>query len=90
MIFTIGLGNLMTANTSCDAIYGGSCDPDQGEKLLRWIAGVGDDSRPANASDCDSAPTGSDCGNYYFAPTGAGLMRVFEAVASRIFTRITH
>jgi hypothetical protein len=33
---------------------------------------------------------GADCGNYYYAPTGAGLLRVFEAIASRIFTRLTH
>jgi len=92
VIFTIGLGNLMTVNTSCDTgVYGvGGCQEDQGERLLRWIAGVGDDADPSTNPDCASAPTGTDCGNYYFSPTGTGLMRVFEAIASRIFTRITH
>jgi hypothetical protein len=38
----------------------------------------------------DEQPDGTDCGNYYYSPTGSGLMRVFEAIASRIFTRLTH
>jgi hypothetical protein len=30
------------------------------------------------------------CGNYYFDATGNQLDRVFEEIASRIFTRLTH
>jgi len=94
VIFTIGLGDLVTSNTSCDlTAYPGGCEADQGEKLLRYIAGVGDDGNPGTppADDpCNGIGTGMSCGNYYFSPTGAGLLEVFEAVASRIFTRITH
>jgi hypothetical protein len=93
VIFTIGLGGEVT-DTRCDPIY----DPDLhcgnvAEELLRYIAGAGDDGNPGTppAQDpCSSAGDGSDCGNYYFAPSGAGLLRVFEAIASRIFTRLTH
>jgi hypothetical protein len=104
VIFTIGLGDLVTASTSCWGGYGGGCDPDQGEQLLRYVAGVGDDGDPNTNADTYNdpdpddpcypggvaRPVGTDCGNYYFSPTGAGLRRVFEAIASRIFTRLTH
>jgi hypothetical protein len=92
VIFTIGLGNLVTENTACDDIYGGSCEPDLGEKLLRYIAAVGDDGNPLT-DPCTVAPAagvGESCGNYYYAPLGSDLLEVFEAIASRIFTRITH
>jgi hypothetical protein len=89
VIFSIGLGDLVIDNP-CWPGYGGSCDPDLGERLLRYAAGVGDDGDPVTPGDpCNGAATGTDCGNYYFAPTGAGLLRVFEAIASRIFTRLT-
>jgi hypothetical protein len=90
VIFTIGLGGLVTNNTNCDIpTWGGSCELDVGEKLLRYIASVGDDGNPTT-DPCSSAGVGADCGNYYYSPTGAGLLEVFEAIASRIFTRITH
>jgi hypothetical protein len=82
VIFSIGLGDLVWNNPVGD--------PDAGEKLLRYVAGVGDDGDPATNPDCSGAPTKTSCGNYYFSPTGAGLIQVFEAIASRIFTRITH
>jgi hypothetical protein len=68
---------------------GGQCEPDTGEQLLRYIADVGDDGDPTTAP-CAPAGLGADCGNYYYSPTGSGLLEVFEAIASRIFTRITH
>lgn len=88
VIFSIGLGELVTNNISCDPFWG-SCEPDVGEKLLRYVAAVGDDGDPTT-DPCATAGVGADCGNYYFSPTGAGLLEVFEAIASRIFTRITH
>jgi hypothetical protein len=87
VIFSIGLGDLMI-NNPCWPGYGGSCDPDLGEQLLRYAAAVGDDGDAAT-DPCNGVSAGRDCGNYYFAPTGAGLLRVFEAIASRIFTRLT-
>jgi len=72
---------------------------DAGERLLRYIADVGDDG------DLETAPCASDyywddvvvdmpdpgenCGNYYYAPDAASLEDVFESIASRIFSRIT-
>lgn len=81
VIFSIGLGDLMINNPDGDA--------DAGEQLMRYIAAAGDDGDPAT-DPCSSAGTGTSCGNYYFSPTGSGLLKVFEAIASRIFTRITH
>jgi hypothetical protein len=105
VIFSIGLGPEVT-DTSCDPFYGGPTCGNLGEQLLRYIAGVGDDGDPRTGAGgppsapdpCsgnplvvgDEQPDGTDCGNYYYSPTGSGLMRVFEAIASRIFTRLTH
>jgi hypothetical protein len=89
VIFTIGLGTAVT-----DYVKGGQ--PDAGEQLLRYIANVGNDGNPdpAPSSDpCAGPPPyaiGTSCGNYYYAPEGADLQKVFEAIASRIFTRINH
>jgi len=84
VIFSIGLGEAVTNYTK-----GG--DVDQGEQLLRYIAAVGDDGDPST-DPCASAGIGANCGNYYFVldPSGGQLNDVFEAIASKIFTRITH
>ena len=81
VIFSIGLGDKVINNIAGD--------PDAGEQLLRYLAAVGDDSDP-DTDPCSSVAIGTSCGNYYFSPTGSGLLQVFEAIASRIFTRITH
>lgn len=86
VIFTIGLGDIVTNFQPCEHA---SCEPQQGEDLLRFIAAVGDDGDPGT-DPCSGKPIGDSCGNYYFSPEGSGLMAVFEAIASRIFTRITH
>lgn len=95
VVFTIGLGDKMINNDQCDpGAYPGGCEEDQGEKLLRYIAAIGDDGDPSSNPCTDGLgnwlPKGDSCGNYYFSPTGAELLPVFEAIASRIFTRITH
>ena len=90
VMFTIGLGEELINNTDCHAAtYPGGCEPNQGEELLRFLAAIGDDGDPST-DPCSSEPTGQSCGNYYFSPTGTGLIKVFEAIASRIFTRIVH
>ena len=90
VVFTIGLGDLVTHNATCDPVaYPGGCEEDSAEKLLRYIAAVGDDGDPTT-DDCDGVDTGVSCGNYYFAEEGFELEQVFDAIASRIFTRITH
>ncbi len=89
VVFTIGLGEELINNTDCHPIYGGACELDQGEELLRYIAAIGDDGDPST-DPCSTEPIGQSCGNYYYSPTGTGLIQVFEAIASRIFTRIVH
>ena len=96
VVFTIGLGRLMVEAPSCAYPPGcnpalgecNGCDPDLGERLLRYIAAVGDDGDPYT-DPCSSTDAGSSCGNYYFASGGADLDEIFDAIASRIFTRIT-
>jgi hypothetical protein len=85
VIFAIGLGKYVWDNPDDPT------NPRAGERLLRYAASAGDDGDPGFDPFCEPDPgTKVDCGNYYFSPTGAGLIRVFEAIASRIFTRITH
>jgi hypothetical protein len=83
--FTIGLGEKVVANSAGD--------PHSGEKLLRYIASVGDDGDPGT-DPCSSTPLSTlfapqNCGNYYFSPDASGLQPAFDDIAERIFTRIT-
>jgi hypothetical protein len=90
VVFTIGLGDKLINDDLCDlGAYPGGCEEDQGEKLLRFIAATGDDGDPST-DPCAGVAKGQSCGNYYYSPTGGGLLQVFEAIASRIFTRIIH
>ncbi len=57
-------------------------------QVLRYMANLGEDGSRLNDS-CASEPPTSNCGNYYYAPTGAYLDQIFESVASRIFTKIS-
>jgi len=87
IIFTIGLGNevLKTENEIHNKPYGAS--------LLRYIARVGYSNDPDPAKDpCNdySSDYTAWCGNYYFSPTGPQLTRIFEDIASRIYTRLVH
>lgn len=87
VIFTVGLGPEVTNN------YAGKFQAEvngkaYGASLLRYIAAVGDDADPATDPCAGIADPTEWCGNYYFSPSGAQLNRVFEAIASRIFTRI--
>jgi hypothetical protein len=43
-------------------------------------------AQPKLATSTSGAPV--NCGNYWYAATGAGLRRVFEEIASRMFTRL--
>jgi hypothetical protein len=57
-------------------------------QVLRYMANLGEDGDRANDS-CTGQPATSNCGNYYYAPTGAYLDQIFESIASRIFTKIS-
>jgi len=71
-----------------------------GEQLLRYIANVGYEGNPSMSSSSDpcydfndygqTADWGTQCGNYYYAQSGLQLNDIFEAIAERIFTRLTH
>ncbi len=51
-----------------------------------------DNPDPASAGSlnalADPLPAGENCGNYYNAPTSTELNRVFDEIASRMFTRL--
>lgn len=72
-IYTIGLN--VDANSSA-------------EKLLRYIAWVGDDPYRDREDPCDGAATGTSCGQYYYS-TASDLARIFDDIASRIYTKIS-
>lgn len=85
--FAIGLGDQVLQTYGSDPIP-------HGVRLLRYVAAVGDDGNPAT-DPCSGLYGNSSewrtwCGNYYFSPSGEELDSVFEDIASRIFTRITH
>jgi len=61
-----------------------------GGALLRYIAAVGDDGDPSTDPCAGITDYTQWCGNYYYSPTGSKLDRVFEDIASRLFTRLTH
>lgn len=93
VIFAIGLGDEVIND------YSGTTIPEvngipYGAALLRYIAQVGIDGNPDPAPASDPCFGEIDytewCGNYYFSPGGSQLYQVFEDIASRIFTRLTH
>jgi hypothetical protein len=94
LVFSIGMGPALTLG-SCDTqYYDGSspdrtCEPDLGERLLRYVAAVGDDGNP-DTDICTGAGVGADCGNYYYRESATDLDTVFDDIAKRIFTRLTH
>ncbi len=101
-IFTIGFGLNYDADGDGNTDSAGSIvcnDPTQltyatnclGEELLRYIADIGDnnqydDNYPDTFDDSTNATV--SFGNYYNAPDEDELERVFEEIASRMFTRI--
>lgn len=59
-----------------------------GEKLLRYIAWVGDDPFRDSPDPCRFTAGNQACGQYYFA-TQNDLSRIFDDIASRIYTKIS-
>jgi hypothetical protein len=60
-----------------------------GEPLLRYMAAVGDDGNRLT-DPCSSAPSQTNCGQYYFAANATQLAPIFQDIASRIYTKITY
>ncbi len=77
-IYTIGLGPAIS----------------YGEDLLRYMAAVGDDGDRVTDQCKNSlgvpAPKKTTCGQYYYAAVGDDLLPIFDNIASRIYTKITH
>jgi len=59
-----------------------------GADILRYMANLGEDGE-RDTDPCTGLPATQNCGNYYYAPTGAYLDQIFENIASRIFTKIS-
>ena len=93
VIFTIGLGDEVINNYAGRPTAETNGIP-YGAALLRYIAQVGIDGDPDPSPSSDPCFGETDftewCGNYYFSPGGSQLYQVFEDIASRIFTRLTH
>jgi Flp pilus assembly protein TadG len=82
IIFTIGLGNQVTDVTDTAGVPYGAA-------LLRFIAAVGDDGNPATDPCLGISDYTVSCGNYFWAEHGTNLQKIFSAIYSRIFTRLT-
>jgi hypothetical protein len=59
-----------------------------GADILRYMANLGEDGE-RDIDPCSGVSATDNCGNYYYAPTGAYLDQIFENIASRIFTKIS-
>jgi hypothetical protein len=59
-----------------------------GADVLRYMANLGEDG-DRDTDPCEGVAPTHNCGNYYYAPTGAYLDQIFESIASRIFTKIS-
>ena len=60
-----------------------------GEPLLRYIAAVGMDGDRTTDPCRNTAPFRS-CGHYYYTSEASQLVEIFEDIATRIYTRLTH
>jgi hypothetical protein len=79
-IYSIGLGG--AGNTPS-----GASGP-IGEYLLRYAAAVGDDGE-RTPDPCATAATKTNCGQYYYAPSGNELSEIFNDISTRIYSRLT-
>jgi hypothetical protein len=69
-----------------------------GANLLRYIADIGDNGNRDWGTSTDPCynssthiflPPTSNCGNYYYAPSGAYLDQIYENISAQIFTKIS-
>lgn len=93
-MYSIGLGDADITpdgvDTSGNAVTAGPI----GEYLLRYMAKIGDDG-DRSTDECFDAITGvqvapqTNCGQYYYAPSGSGLRAIFNEISTRIYSRLT-
>jgi hypothetical protein len=69
-----------------------------GANLLRYIADIGDNGARDWGTSTDPCydnsthtflPPTSDCGNYYYAPSGAYLDQIYEHISAQIFSKLS-
>ncbi len=91
VLFAIGIGEEVVSTDVSE-----SGDPPAGAMFLRYAAALGDDNDP-RTDVCQSqgkpfVPTGTKqkCGNYFWIESGSDVRAVFDEIARRIFTRISH
>lgn len=90
-IYAVGIGSGIT-NTST-SILDDDAYLTPAAAMLRYFAAVGDDGDRVTDQCLDSSgvpyAVGTSCGNYYYAPNAFQLSQIFEAIASKIYTRLS-
>ncbi len=91
VLFAIGIGDEVISTKVSQA-----GDPPAGAFFLRYVAALGDDNDP-RTDVCQSegkpfVPSGSrqKCGHYFWLRRGSDIQGVFDEIARRIFTRLSH
>ena len=84
-IYSIGLGD--AGDTPC------WCQRPNREYLLRYVAAVGDDGDRTTDPCVDGLgvheAAQTNCGQYYYAPSGSALRAIFNEISTRIYSRLT-
>jgi hypothetical protein len=87
VIYAIALGSAITyASDNVDDDNGSTLTA--GVAMLRYFAAVGYDGDRVT-DPCNGQNVTTQCGNYYYAPDPAGLARIFDAIAEKVFFRIS-
>jgi Putative Flp pilus-assembly TadE/G-like len=87
VIYTIALGSAITfASDNVDDDNGSTLTA--GVAMLRYFAAVGYDGDRVT-DPCNGQTVTTQCGNYYYSPDAAGLARIFDAIAEKVFFRIS-
>jgi hypothetical protein len=79
-IYSIGLGGAGDTPSGASGPIG--------EYLLRYAAAVGDDGE-RTPDPCKTAASKTNCGQYYYAPSGNELSQIFNDISTRIYSRLT-
>ncbi len=93
-MYSIGLGGADATWSGVDLDGNAITSGPIGEYLLRYMAKIGDDGERAT-DECFDAVTGvqvaakNSCGQYFYAPSGAGLRAIFNEISTRIYSRLT-
>lgn len=89
LMFAVGIGEEVISTEVSEP-----GDPPAGAFFLRYVAALGDDADPST-DPCKGKPyipsgDRQQCGNYYWLRSGSDIAAVFDEIARRIFTRLSH